>query len=92
MSETETIPDSEKLARLRQAHARLLETHRRQGDVLDKVRAFVQDLTAGMEAEGVFCIDDVLADVGEWSPDVAGQLAGYLHVRDGLVEILKGAQ
>ena len=78
-----------KLARLRTAHANLIAEHRRQGERLERVENFLRDLTAGLEAEGVFSIDDIYDDVGSWSPEQAGRLIGYLQNRDELAKALK---
>ena len=83
-----TSPEA-KLARLRGAYSNLVAEHRRQGDRLERVEDFLRDLTAGLEAEGVFSIDDIYDDVGSWSPEQAGRLIGYLQNRDELAKALK---
>ena len=87
--ETKAPSPEVKLSRLRTAHANLIAEHRRQGDRLERVENLLRDLTAGLEAEGVFSISDIYADVGGWSEGTAGRLIGYLQTRDELLKALK---
>lgn len=88
--ETKAASPEVKLARLRTAHANLIAEHRRQGERLERVENLLRDLTAGLEAEGVFSIADIYADVGNWGPEQAGRLIGYLQTRDQMLKALKG--